>query len=397
MGKKLDKFIDRSKTNAEKYILREELFGTVDLLPMWVADMDIATPSCVFKDIKKRLKHPILGYEEFPQSAKKAQSLWLEKKHQINIDTDDIVYSPSVITSINIAIKAFTNIGDEVIVQPPVYFPFFTSIKNNNRKIIYNPLKKDDNGIYTFDTDDLVSKITPKTKLLLLCSPHNPVGRVYTKDELKQLADICIKYNIVIFEDSIHSDIVYKGYKYIPISSINKDIEKLTLTAYGVGKTFNLAGIATSTIIIQNEQLKKNYLNVYNSIHFTQGNTLGHIAFESVYTKGEKWQSKSIKHFSKNIDMLYNALLPYNHLITFFKPQGTYLVWLDCSGLNMNDKQLKKFFIEDVKLGLNGGLSFGKSGSKYMRINIAVSRKVLNEAIRRLINALQNYHKEVVS
>lgn len=397
MGKKVDKFIDRSKTNAEKYKLTKELFGTNDILPMWVADMDIATPSCVFKDIKKRLKHPILGYEEFPVTAKKAQSLWLEDKHQIKIDIDDIIYSPSVVTSINIAIQAFTNIGDEVIVQPPVYFPFFSCIKNNNRKILYNPLKKEGKELYTFNIDDLISKITPKTKLLLLCSPHNPVGRVYTKAELQKLADICIKYNIVIFEDSIHSDIVYKGYKYIPISSINKELKKLVITAYGVGKTFNLAGISTSTIIIQDEQLKKRFLTVYNSIHFPQGNILGHIAFESAYTKGKKWQTKSIKHFSKNIDILYKALLPYNHLITFHKPQATYLVWLDCSGFGMSDKQLKKFFIEDVKLGLNSGLSFGKDGSKHMRINLAVSSEVLKEAINRILKVLKNYHKEVVS
>jgi len=393
MGKKLDRFIDRSKTNAEKYRLTKELFGTDDLLPMWVADMDIATPHCVFKDIKKRLKHPLLGYEEFPKTAKRAQSLWLEDKHQIKIDIDDIIYSPSVVTSINIAIQAFTNIGDEVIVQPPVYFPFFSSIKNNNRKVLYNPLKKSDQGIYTFDISDLISKITPKTKLLLLCSPHNPVGRVYTKDELKQLLDICIKYNIVIFEDSIHSDIVYKGYKYIPISSIDKEIKKLAITAYGVGKTFNLAGISTSTVVIQDEELKKRFLSVYNSIHFAQGNIFGHIAFESAYTKGAKWQRKSIKHFSKNIDKLYKALLPYKHLITFNKPQATYLVWLDCSGLGISDKQLKKFFIEDLKLGLNSGLSFGKDGSKHMRINLAVSSEVLEDAINRMVKVLKNYHK----
>lgn len=386
-----NKPVDRKTTNAEKYKLKEKLFHTNNVLPMWVADMDIATPPFVLEDIQKRLSHPILGYEEFPLSAKSAQKKWILSEHQYDISEDNIIFSPSVVTSINVAIKAFTKKDDEVIVQTPVYFPFMSSVKNNKRKLVTNPLKKDKNGNYSFDLDDLRSKITPKTKLLLLCSPHNPVGRVWTKKELQELANICCEHNIIVFADEIHSDLIYKGFKHTPLGSVNKQIENLTVTAYGVGKTFNLAGIATSTVVIQNQKLKEQFLEEYESIHFAQGNTIGHIAFESAYSKGEQWRDELMLHLDKNITLLENMLSKHKDKIRFIKPQGTYLAWLDCSQMKLSDKKLREFFIKEAKLGLSPGITFGKEGSQYMRLNFAVPESPMKEAVNLLDKALNKY------
>ena len=384
-------FFDRSNTNAEKYRLREKLYGTTDVLPMWVADMDIATPQFIIDDLRYRLTHPILGYEEFPNSAKNAQINWMKRNHNFSLELEDIFYSPSVVTSINLAIKTFTYKGDEVIVQPPVYFPFYSSITNNHRKILRNPLKKNIDGDYSFDLDDLKSKITPKTKLLLLCSPHNPVGRVWSKDELKELSEICIDNDIKIFADEIHSDLVYGGFKHTPIATLSKEVSNITITALGVGKTFNLAGIATSTVVIQNKHLRDKFKKVYNSFHLAEGNIFGHIAFYSAYINGQKWRDDLMVHLNNNINKLYTMLEKHKDKIKFNKPQGTYLVWLDCSGMNLSDKQLRNFFVNNVKLGLSAGTSFGKEGRQYMRMNIAVPETTMDEAINRLENGLTNY------
>ena len=385
---------DRTNTNAEKYTLRKKLFGTDDVLPMWVADMDIDTPPFIFESIKNRLDHPILGYEEFPTSAKEVQIKWIKDKYNTDISLDQLLYSHSVVTSINIAIQAFSEIGDEIIVQPPVYFPFFSSIKNNNRKILRNPLKKTKSGKYKFDLDDLTSKITQKTKMILLCSPHNPVGRVWSKKELTKLTEICLKNNIIIFSDEIHSDLILDKNKHTPLYSFGKNIQDITITSLGVGKTFNLAGISTSTVLIQNDILRKKFIQTASRLHLAEGNVLGHIAFESAYKNGKVWLGELLEHLEKNIKKLDNLLKKHNNLITFKKPEGTYLVWLDCSKMGLNDKELREFFIDKCKLGLSPGTSFGKEGHGYMRMNIAVPSDTMDEAINRVEKGLKEFTKK---
>ena len=392
ISKTFDNFSDRSTTNAEKYQLREKLYGTNDVLPMWVADMDIDTPTFILDSIKNRLNHPILGYEEFPQTAKTAQINWMKRNHNFDIQKEWILYSHSVVTSINIAIQTFTNIEDEVIVQPPVYFPFYSSITNNKRHILRNPLKKDKNGDYSFDFEDLKSKITPKTKLLLLCSPHNPVGRVWKKEELEELSQICLKNNIKVFSDEIHSDLIFKDFTHIPFATISDEIKDITITALGVGKTFNLAGITTSTLVIPNKTMREDFKKVSDTFHLAEGNTLGHIAFESAYTNGKSWRDELMVHLDKNIEKLELMLKKHSDKITFNKPQGTYLVWLDCTNMKLSDKKLREFFTQKAKLGLSAGTSFGKEGSKHMRINIAVPTQTINEAIKRLDKALSLFN-----
>lgn len=385
-----DKVYDRTDTNGEKYALRKKLFGTDDITPMWVADMDISTGDFIIDAIKERLTHPIIGYEEFPNSAKKAQIAWMKKNHNFKIKKNWILYSHSVVTSINIAIRAFTDEEDEIIVQTPVYPPFLQSIITNNRKVLENPLKKDKKGNYSFDLKDLKSKITPKTKLLLLCSPHNPVGRVWTKKELKELSKICLKNNIKVFSDEIHCDIVYNSFKHIPFSTIDKKVKDITITALGVGKAFNLSGIATSTVVISNQNLMELFKKEYKKAHLAEGNIFGHISFETAYKDGQKWLDGLKKHLNKNIKMLDDILLKHKDKITFIKPQGTYLAWLDCSKMDLTNSQLKKFFVKKAKLGLTSGMFFGEKGSLYVRLNFAVPSSIMDKALKDLDNALSS-------
>ncbi|MFT7859544.1 MAG: PatB family C-S lyase [Sulfurimonas sp.] len=378
---------DRSKTNAEKYTLREKLFGTEDVLPVWVADMDIDTPEFVLKSVRERLNHPVMGYEEFPDSAYEAQIKWMKKHHGITYELSEMYYSHSVVASMQVVIEAFSDIGDEVIVQTPIYPPFFHAPVQMDRKVVKNPLKRDEQGSYTFDIEDLESKITKKTKMLLLSSPHNPVGRVWKKEELEALLRVCKKHNILVFSDEVHCDLVYGENKHIPFASL-KGAKEITVTAIGVGKTFNMAGFAVSTVVVP-KNLRKSFEKSYKNVHFAEGNVLSHVAFESAYKNGKEWLEELKIHLYKNYKMLEELCANYPSLVKLTPIEGTYLAWLDCSGMKMNNKELRKWFVQEAKLGLNAGLSFGKEGSGFMRLNFAVSSAKMTQIIEQLKDALQ--------
>lgn len=377
---------NRENTNAEKYALRKKLFGSDDVLPMWVADMDIETPFFVIDAIRERLNHPVLGYEEVPDRMFEAQIEWIQKHHAYTLQREWMFYSPSVVASINICIQAFTKPGDKVIVQSPVYFPFYSSVANNDRVLIKNRLKEE-KGYYKMDFDALEASIDENTKLLLLCSPHNPVGRVWKSEELQRLGEICIRHNLLILSDEIHCDLVFRGFKHIPTASISKELQERTITCYGPGKTFNMAGLSISTLCIPNDALRKQFEKVYKSVHFASGTIFGHVGFEAAYRKGEGWLGELIEHLQGNIDYLDICLKEYMPRICMLKPEGTYLVWLDCRSLGLNFKELKTFFYEEAKLGLSSGVSFGKEGEGFMRINLATPRSTVEEAVSRLHQA----------
>lgn len=379
----------REHTNAEKYTLRKELFGTEDVEPVWVADMDIDTPDFVLDAVKERLQHPILGYEEVPKSAFKAQCDWMKKHQGIDFQVEDIFYSHSVVASMSVAIEAFSEEGDGVIVQTPVYPPFFHSVTHAKRKLVKNSLKQGEDGKYSFDIEDLKSKIDENTKLLLLCSPHNPVGRVWRREELEDILTLCLENDIVVFSDEIHSDLVYGENKHIPFASLSEKAKEITVTAIGVGKTFNMAGFAMSSVVIQNQELKERFKKVYHCIHFAQGSVLSHVAFEAAYTKGDVWLSELKEHLYTNYEMLKNLCEKYPKLIKITPIEATYLAWLDCRGMGLRDKELREFFIQDAKLGLNAGISFGREGSGFMRLNFALSRDKMSQILKLLEKGLE--------
>ena len=383
----------RENTNAEKYTLRKKLFKTEDVLPVWVADMDIDTPDFVLSAVSHRVKHPIIGYEEVPESAFLAQINWVKQQHNFSYKLEDMIYSHSVVASMSVVIDAFSDVGDNIIVQTPVYPPFFHSILEHGRELLKNPLKQDKNQKYVFDIDDLKLKINKKTKLLLLCSPHNPVGRVWKRDELEEILKICLEHKIIVFSDEIHSDLVYKPNKHIPFASLSKEASDITITALGVGKTFNMAGFAMSSVAITNSFLRERFLKSYNRIHFAQGSVLSHVAFESAYLNGKEWLLDLKKHLWNNYLMLKEFFDAYPDKIKLIPLEATYLAWLDCRGMGLSNHALRKFFVNEAKLGLNAGLSFGREGSGFMRLNFALSSAKMLQVIKRLELALRNRKK----
>ena len=385
--------ISREHTNAEKYTLRQELFGTEDVLPAWVADMDINTPLFVLEAIKKRLNHPIVGYEEVPKSAFLAQIAWMREQHGVEFSLQDMFYSHSVVASMAVAIEAFSKEGDGVIVQTPVYPPFFHTVKKLGRKVVKNSLVLREDGSYGFDMEELQAKITKDTKLLLLCSPHNPVGRVWKREELEAIAKLCYEKGIVVFTDEIHCDLVYAPNRHIPFASLNAQARDIALTAIGVGKTFNMAGFAMSSVAIPNKGLREQFKKSYDRVHFAQGAVLSHVAFEAAYKEAKEWLRELKIHLKGNYEMLQGVLREHSGLIKLTPIEGTYLAWLDCRGMRLRDKELREWFSKEAKLGLNAGLSFGREGSGFMRLNFAVPSDTMQEIVTRLQKALKRYDK----
>ncbi|MFH0710914.1 MAG: pyridoxal phosphate-dependent aminotransferase [Pseudomonadota bacterium] len=381
-------FIDRSESNAEKYTLRQKLFGTDNVQPMWVADMDIATPNCVLDAVKERLNHPIIGYEIIRDEAYEAQCSWMKHHHGWDIKREWLSYSPSVVASMGCAIRAFSEEGDEVLVMSPVYPPFFSMVKENNRHLILHSLQRDEKGEYFFDIEILRTQITEKTKILMLCSPHNPVGRVWRKDELLALGALCLDHGIIIVSDEVHCDIVFEGNKHIPIASLSDELREGTVTLLGTGKTFNMAGFGISSVCIASEKLRELYNEERKRVHFGDGAVLSHVAFEAAYTHGDVWHKELISHLQSNREKMIEWA-DHSPAIKLFSPQGTYLAWLDCRALGLGDRELREFFIQKCALGLSAGLSFGREGSGFMRLNFAVASDILENALGKISNALK--------
>ncbi|MBD3800017.1 MAG: putative C-S lyase [Campylobacterales bacterium] len=384
-----DRVTERSGGNAEKYALRRKLFGTEDVLPMWVADMDIETPLFVRNAVMKRAEHPVYGYEEMPRSAFEAQCAWMATRHGVTMVPEELFFSHSVVASISAAIAAFTDPGDEVVVQPPIYPPFVSTVRHSGRRVLSNPLWQDEEGIYRFDLEGLEKQITPKTKLLLLCSPHNPVGRVWERAELEALAAICLRHGITVFADEIHSDLLFAGHRHTPFVALGDAVRAMTVTALGPGKTFNVAGLAVSTVAITDTAMRTRFKAVYDTIHFAQGTVFGHAGFEAAYREGAAWLEALLGHLQGNIDRLAD-LSSRIDTIVFRPPEGTYLAWLDCRRMGFeSDKALREFFIREARLGLSPGILFGREGSGFMRLNFAVPTPTMDEALNRLESALQ--------
>jgi cystathionine beta-lyase len=372
-----------------KYSMKEELFGTKDVIPLWVADMDIETPSFVLEAICKRVLHPFFGYEAIQKSAYLAQIEWMKRHHGMEFIQEDIFYSPSVVSSIHIAIEAFTKKGDEVIVQTPVYPPFFQTVTKLGRKLVKNPLVLGEDGSYSFDFQTLQDSITSNTKLFLLCSPHNPVGRVWQSEELNKIAQICYDHNIVVFADEIHCDLVYPPNKHTPFASLSDNARNISLSAIGPAKSFNMAGFAISSVVVTNSLLRKEYESVYERVHFGNGATLSYSAFEAAYKEGEEWLRELKKHLYSNYLALKSMLEPYEKLIRLTPIEGSYLAWLDCRGMGLSERKLREWFVKEAKLGLSSGVAFGREAKGFMRLNFAVPSDTMQKILQQLETALR--------
>ena len=383
-----DEIILRENTNCYKYDYREKFFGTQDLQPMWVADMDFATPPFITEAVIQRARHPVYGYTFRNKGFYEAISGWMSKRFSWNIDNDWISFSPGVVPAINLCVQCFTNPGDGIIVQSPVYFPFFSAVTHHGRKLLNNQLIEKDNK-YQIDFEDFEKKAS-EASMFIFCHPHNPVGRVWHKAELEQLVNICKKHNVLIISDEIHHDLVLNGNKHIPVGSLNEEASDISICCIAPSKTFNLAGLSTSALIIPNKVLKKKFDKTMEDFHIGMGNIFGITALESAYNYGEEWLEQLLNYIERNLSFLQDFTEQRIPEIRVTPPEATYLVWLDFRGLGMNQKQLRNFATFKAGIGMNDGKTFGLGGEGFQRMNIAVPYIKLEEALHKLEKAIRN-------
>lgn len=383
-----DEVIERRNTDSLKFDFAKQRGMPEDVLPLWVADMDFKTSSIVLDKIKERVEHGIFGYTETGDNYFDALYSWLDKNHNFKIEKRWVVKTPGVVFAIASAIKAFTNEGDAVLIEQPVYYPFSGVIRDNKRRVVSNDLVLTGEK-YQIDFDDFERKIVEnKVKLFVLCNPHNPVGRVWTRSELVRLIDICIKHDVIIFSDEIHADFTYDGYTHIPLINADERIKEHCIIATAPTKTFNLAGLQISNIIIPGEEIRRKFIKDVDAVGYSQANTIGIVACEAAYRYGQEWYEELKKYLKGNLDFVRDYLERELPQIKLIEPEGTYLIWLDFRGLSLCERELEELIVKKAGLWLDSGAIFGRTGAGFQRINIATNRSILKEALDRIKAAI---------
>ena len=378
-----DEIVDRTNTSCIKWDYVKDFLGEENVLPMWVADMDFKTPDFIIKAVKERASHEIFGYSMRPPGYYQSIVDWVKVRHGWKIEKDWIVFCPGIVPAVNLAVLAFTQPGDEIIVQPPVYFPFFNAVTDHKRKLVYNQLKIE-NGKYLMDFNDMKMKITSRTKMIIISNPHNPVGRAWNQDELTELAEICLKHNILVLSDDIHSDLVFKPNRHCVMANLSSKIADQTLTMMAPSKTFNLAGMSTSSVIISNPELRKSFKSTLDSFHIGLGNIFGAIASEAAYSHGHDWLNQMMDYVKGNVDYVDAFLKLHLPHVSMIQPEATYMIWLDFRKLNLSRKELNELILKKARLGLNDGEVFGPGGEGFQRMNLACPRRYVESAMNQL-------------
>ncbi|MES2661676.1 MAG: PatB family C-S lyase [Pseudomonadota bacterium] len=379
--------IARENTHCVKFDLRLQQFGCANVSPLWVADMDFACPPVVSAALMQRAAHPIYGYSLYPESLFTALTQWMLHRHNWSIQRESILMCPGVVPCLSAAILAFSNVGEGIIVQPPVYFPFFTAVTHTQRKLIENPLTIRD-GRYQIDFDHLEKCAIQGGKILLLSSPHNPVGRVWQLNELLEILRIARQYNLMIFSDEIHADLVYTPHQHIPLATLAKPADRI-ITAVAPSKTFNVAGLGLSSLIIDKKSDRMVIQKIFDDLHLSARNPFSIAAFEAAYASGGEWKDALMIYLKETQDLVIEFIQKNLPGISAQPSEGTYLIWLDCRNLKLSDNELAHFFCHEAGIGFNSGISFGTGGSGYMRMNLASPRKVILEALQKIQQAIQ--------
>ncbi len=390
MSTNFNDVIDRRNTNSLKYDFAIERGKPEDILPLWVADMDFQAPAQVLNAIHQAVSHGIFGYSEVKKDYFDVIHDWFYKHFNWDTEENWLIKTPGVVYAIAQAIRALTVEGDGVLIQQPVYYPFQETIILNNRKLVVNSLVYH-NGEYSIDFNDFEQKIiTEQVKLFILCNPHNPVGRVWSKEELIRLGDICIKHNVIIISDEIHCDFTYPGFHHTVFASIREDFADRTITCTAPSKTFNLAGLQVSNVFIKNDSLRHKLSNEITKSGYSQLNVLGLIACKAAYQYGEPWLKELKSYLLENLNYVRHYFAKKLPMIKLIEPQGTYLIWLDCRALNLTKKEMEDLFVNKAKLWLDPGHIFGKDGEGFERINIACPREILIKALDQLKAAVSS-------
>lgn len=381
-----DSPIDRSHTHSVKYDLRQARFGRADVLPLWVADMDFAAPPCVQSALAERAAHPIYGYTVTPPAAAAAIAAWQARRHGWAVAPEWVRVGPGLLPLLAVSIEALSRPGEAVAVPTPVYNPLFECPERLGRRVVRLPLRQGPTGP-EFDLDAWAEALTPETRLLILCSPHNPTGRVWRPDELERLGALCLRHDLVIVSDEIHADLVYPGRRHLPFASLSAELAARTITLNSPGKTFNIAGLNTAYAIVPDPALRERLHTALQAHCFDGPNLMGLTALLAAYGEGEAWLAALMAYLADNLDLALATLAPLAPRVVCNRPQATHLLWLDCRGLGLPDAQLHRRLI-DAGLGLSPGTQFGPEGSGFMRLNFALPRARLREALDRLVAAL---------
>ena len=380
--------IERNDTLSIKYDFARERKKPNDLLSLWVADMDFPVAQEIKEALIERCNHGIFGYSEVKTPYYEVIAKWYRERFAWQTQEKWLVKTPGVVVAIANAIRAFTEEGDSILIQKPVYYPFFLTIEDNKRKVVNNSLVYKD-GYYEIDFVDFEEKIVSNNvKLFVLCSPHNPVGRVWKKEELLNIGDICLKHNVIVVADEIHADFVYPGYQHHVFANLKQEYQDITITCTAPSKTFNIAGLQVSNIFIANERLRKQFKQELKKTAHTDINIMGLIACQAAYTYGDDWLEQVKLYIRENLEFVKNFLQTYLPQVKLIEPEGTYLIWLDFRELNLTEEELEDLIINKAKLWLDGGTMFGVEGLGFQRINIACPRKILEQALEQLVQAI---------
>ena len=377
----------REGTDCIKYDRREDTFGVKDIIPMWVADMDFNTPDFIVESLQKRLEHQIYGYSFRSSEYFHSMITWIKTRHNWTVEKEWISFSPGIVPALNFCTLAFTQPGDSIIVQPPVYFPFFSAAESHGRNLVYNRLTEFE-GKWDMDYNSLIAGIDNKTKMIIISNPHNPVGRVWTPEELDNLADICLKNNILIISDEIHCDLVLPGFTHTPMASLSEKIAENTVTLIAPSKTFNLAGLSTSSVIIPNPVLRKSFNRIVDNLHVGNGNIFGNTASIAAYTNGYKWLDALLDYIDNNVEFVKDYCGKMIPEIVPVQPEATYMIWLDCRRFGMSGKDLQNFFVHKAGVGMNEGSTFGPGGEGFMRMNLGTTHQTVMKAMEQIERAV---------
>ena len=384
-----DRVISRQGTGSRKWERLSDIFGRDDVLPLWVADMDFPVPEKISAGIQERAKHPIYGYNIPEDSLLEAFADWARRRHGWEVKKEWILPAPGVVPSICLSVLALTQPGDGIIIQPPVYPPFFASITDNERRVVENPLQCKD-GRYEIDFVDLEAKLAdPANKLLLFCSPHNPVGRVWSREELSRAKELCQKYQVDVLSDEIHSDLILGGRRHTVLASLGEPVWEQTVSFFAASKSFNIAGLNFSLIVVPEKQRRQKLEQWINRLHIRRGNLFGALATETAYREGEGWLEELLPYLEANAATLAEFVRTRLPEVKVVVPEGTYLAWLDFRHYFSDGAALQQFLVHQAKVGFNPGKNFGSQGEGFARVNLATPRSVLLEALNRVEAALK--------
>lgn len=386
--------IDRSNNHSAKWEEMGNKFISNDLWPMWIADMDLKTAPVIIDAMREKLEQGIFGYVYRPASYYQSAADWIERRFDYKIDPKTLINSPGVVPTLSILVRLMTKANEKVLIQSPVYYPFSAVVRENERELVVNELVKDETGYYTIDFEDFEKKVSDeKVTLFIMCSPHNPVGRVWKREELQKMSELCLKYNVRVIADEIWRDIVMPGHKHIPAASLSKEIEHNTITCFSPTKTFNIAGLQASFAVFPREEEWKAFDNELGEMDIKRNNPFSLVGFEAAYNHGEEWLSELLVHLEGNAQYVADFVKERLPEIKTVKPEGTYLMWLDFNGLNITPEEITDMLIKDAKVAMNDGASFGANGKGFARMNIACPRYMVEDAMARIEKAVKNLKK----